>query len=646
MDEIKSKVELDLSDLITQLDQIKGSFEDLVSIQERLGTTSQTNHDAQIRNLDAEYEIQKSQLEDIRARRERNAQAAKDRANNEQMRANAPRTSYEEDHGYDYMTDHKGRRKMLSGVLGSVMGNVAEAGVEGGLAGHSMASKVFNIPEKQPGLDSLGPYGAAINLMVAALGRSEMERSKTTQISNEFNNAGGSGLSQNSQGFASMRSEVKQLSIDMGAGPMGLAGEFANISKTFAAAGITGEQATKKWSVGAQGASRDLLRTSFDIDAMYKQASGTAAQQAVTIMADFGLSGKEASARLLEMGSHVKSLGASYSEFTDSVLKNAAALREQKVDLEDVMNVQLGVNKAFTQQMPGASRAYVNAASNRATGQLTGALANLDVGMASVIGERMNKGGGEPLAAYYGMKDAFTGGKAQDARFASQAIKEMGGVFKDQGMSDYEARFAMEKTYGISAEGSKAMLAISQAEGNNDHETADKLFKEHAKDLMSGEEKRGMEADQNSKLMQQLQQKVIDISMAMFRVLVDIGRLTGDSVQILMHPSEVMRGGEHIDAAMKDAGDVIKQFTSIKDGVVDVGNLLIKNGKRIVHTGESSEQAASDAGTANGKAQKGGSPAHHGKLAAWHQREAAKHTEAMVAGMGNKTKPKNVKGHG
>jgi hypothetical protein len=416
-----------------------------------------------------------------------------------------------------------------------------------GAAGEMMPKQISGIQTAASSFKSTMlaelPFGGLIGLMLLGGKRDEEIRAASTQAMRVFQESGTVVSGQ----LQSISKDAYNLGVRLGKGPTGMFGEFQASASAFARAGMDiGEVIDKKVALPFDHVKNNVLNASVEIDSLFKLGAGTSAAAMATLVKDFNVDAAESARVVASIGFAARDSGTSVTSFMNSVMSSAAALRTQRVDIEEVANAQARLSKAMKDQLPGVSPQYAAAYAERAIGQISTGLAGMSVGLTAVLGERIsgrtNLAGGQVtgLQAYYAMKEGFEGkGQGAGSGVFQESIQEIGKMAMEAGSSFEEQRFFIEKILpGVSTEGSRAILEIAKEtkEGTPLKVALDK----HQKELSKAFVDRGAEQSNLMRSMMRIQQGIAEIGAGLlgqmitgFKLMYHIG---GMILETLMHP--------------------------------------------------------------------------------------------------------------
>ena len=440
MADIRSTIELDIGDAKRDLEEIQENMDSIHEALFELGSASSFTQD---------------QFKEMAA-------GARDAAGDIQMEfssASEGIMSRIDDitNRWTGMVDEMRSRRGVSGVLGETLPRQ--------LGGVQDSFKSF----KSSLLSEL-PFGGLIGLMVMGGKRQEEIRAMSTDAARIFQQTSDVGRKH----IGEIAGDVRGLANMLGLKPGALAGEFKAAGAAFAQAGVDIEDVMEKsLIVPGKAASESILTTSIRIDALFKQASGTAAKDMGALIKDFNMNAREAARVVTSIGMAARDSGTSVSAFMSSVMRSSQALRTQRVDITEVAEAQLKFQKILEEQ--GLGKQFAAGYAERGVQQISQGISGLGVGMSAVLGERMGQGQG--LDACYAFREGMGGAGqgTQDKGLFTQTIQEMVSLAKEQAPGDESGqRFMLEQLMpGLGAEGSKAMLAVAdKLEGGMDIDKA------------------------------------------------------------------------------------------------------------------------------------------------------------------------------
>lgn len=440
MPDVKAKIDLDLGDLKDRLDEFTSSLQDAVDIMDQW-------HDVTIEKSDYMKQAYAGMAEGVKdINKEQETSTEKTKKANKEIKK-----SYEE-----------------------VIATMRKEGGIGGIIAQTLPaqSQILGIQNsignfKKSILSEL-PFGGLIGLMVLGGKREEEVRAMGATVGRVFQQAGQAGRRE----MGLIGRDVRRLGIMLGKGPTGLAGEAASAAAAFAQAGIDIETVVRgKFSEPIKGSRGSILEASMAIDALFKQASGTAARQMGELIRDFNQSAQESTRIIASVGLVARDSGTSVAAFTGSVMRSAQALRTQRVDIEEVAEAQLRFQKLLEREMPDVTRQFAAGYAERAIGQVTQGLAGMSVGLSAVIGERISRRvpgmtGGQQvtgLEAYYALREGFRGRgqRGEQEGMFVESVRELLSLAQENGRTVEEQRFFLERM-GFGFEGAKAIVKVGQ----------------------------------------------------------------------------------------------------------------------------------------------------------------------------------------
>jgi hypothetical protein len=341
------------------------------------------------------------------------------------------------------------------------------------------------------------PFGGIIGLMVLGGKREEEIRAMTTSAMRTFQQAGQVGRGELTQ----LSGRIRSLGVQIGKGPTGLMGEFEAAGASFAQFGVSSSEALSKGFMSPlRGVNETVLETSVRLDSLFKQGAGTAARQMGQVIKDFGVNTSESARIIASVGLAARDSGTSVQAFTSSVMRSAAALRTQRVDITEVAEAQLKFQKIMERDL-GARPQFAAGFAERGIAQVTQGLAGMSAGLSAVIGERILarrpelQREGEPLtglAARRAMRLGFQGGQAPEGQreFFAESIREITRLAREAAPDPAGQRYFLERQ-GFGFEGAEALMAISEETSTTND--INKAIENHQKELKRAFVDRGAE---------------------------------------------------------------------------------------------------------------------------------------------------------
>jgi len=420
---------------------------------------------------------------------------------------------------------------------------VADLKKKGGLTGavgEAMPQQITGIQTgvqqfKQSILSEL-PFGGLIGLMLLGGKREQEVFAAGAQATRMFEQAGSVARSQ----MQMVGNDIRRIGIMLGKGPTGLAGEFGAAAAAFAQGGVDiKEVLEQKFDAPIKGSRGTLLETSVALDSLFKQAAGTAARQMTTMVREFNLSAKESANIVAAIGLAARDSGTSVQSFTESVIRSATALRTQRVDITEVAQAQLKFQEILERGMPATRAEFRAGYAERAIGQVTQGLANMNVGLTAVLGERISRGMGAPvtgLQAYYLMREGL-GGKGQlseeEQGYFAKSLKELGALAAEGGRTKEEQRFFLEKM-GFGFEGAKAIQSMHEELGKvgGDQVKSQAIVAKHQEELRDAFKDRAQEQTDLMKALIKIQNGIARIGLGLLEAMVSGFQIIYHAIQL------------------------------------------------------------------------------------------------------------------
>lgn len=453
MSDVKANIDIDLSDLKSQLEDITGSMERMFSI---LGEQKDLVVEHSGKMSDALSGVGHA-MQDI----------------GKQTSTESASMLQSFNKVFDFYDDKITELKKKGGF----------AELVGEMAPQQLAGVQDGLTKLKGSILSELPFGGLAGLMLLGGMRDEEVRAMGAQVSRTFQQAGEVGKEEMNQ----VGSTVRRLGVYLGKGPTGLGGEIAASAAAFAQAGIDIETVLhEKFERPIKHTNGSILETSFGLDSLFKRAAGTSARQMADMMKDFNLGASQSASVVASIGLAARDSGTSVEAFSSSVMRSAQALRTQRVDIKEVADAQLRFQKIIKDQLMSqgvdkdAAGAWAGQFASQATGQVTQGMSGMSVGLSAVLGERMSargvggQGQKTGLGAYYAMKEGFAGEGQTDEKSGvfTESVRELLSLAKENGRTVDEQRFFLEKM-GFGFEGSKALMTIGeQAKGPGGLEAA------------------------------------------------------------------------------------------------------------------------------------------------------------------------------
>jgi hypothetical protein len=494
-EEIKAEVQFEITDLKDAIDDLNGSVQDFIeAFSSDFVDKVNTGSSALKESLSGVSEAAKDITKEVKS-------------STEEQKKELLTLSQQYD---KWLADMK--RK------GGLRGALAE-GMPQQLTGLQTGVQKF----KQSLLSEL-PFGGLIGMALLGAKREQEVFATGARAARLFQQTGDVASRQ----MARVGNDIRRLGVMLGKGPDGLAGEFNAAAAAFAQGGVDIQEVLEtKIDRPIRGSRGSILETSIAIDSLFKQAAGTAARQMTAMIRDFNLDAKTSADVVAAIGFSARDSGTSVQSFTESVMRSATALRTQRVDITEVASAQLKFQQILEQGMPGTRAEFRAGYAERAIGQVTQGLANMNVGLTAVLGERVSRTMGEPvtgLQAYYLMREGL-GGKGQlseeEQGYFAQSLKELGALAAEGGRTEEEQRFFLERM-GFGFEGAKAIQSMSAEleKTGGDQVEMQKVVAAHSEELRDAFKDRAAEQTDLLKSLVKMQDGVARLSAGILGALI------------------------------------------------------------------------------------------------------------------------------
>jgi len=315
------------------------------------------------------------------------------------------------------------------------------------------------------------PFGGLLGLMMYGSMKEEEFRAHSTGVMRMFQQSGEVATGT----FQAIEGEARKLGVKFGMKPPGMFAEFEQSARQFAQAGVDVEDVLQKINMHGGETGESLLKTSSRLDSLFEQAAGTAARNMSQLIRDFNLDGAKSAEVVAGIGLAARESGSSVTAFTSSVMRNAAAMRMMRVDIEEVANAQLKFTKIAEKLMPGTSEQFRAQYAEQATQQITGGIAGMGVGMSAELGSRM--GLGSDLEAYYKFREGVSGEGGGNRDIFAGSIAELLKMAKETGGTEQEQRRFLEVGPAkMGFEGSRVLMEL-QKQAKNSGKTVEEVVK-------------------------------------------------------------------------------------------------------------------------------------------------------------------------
>ncbi len=423
------------------------------------------------------------------------------------------------------------------------------------------------------------PFGGLIGLVVSGGLREFKVQAAGAQAARMFQQAGDAGRKQ----LQLVGKDIERVGVLLGKGPTGMTGDFAAAAAAMGQYGIDIGEALEKGIIDkARGGKENILTTSVALDSLFKLGAGTSARQMGEITRNFNMDLERSQRVTAALSLTARDAGTSVGAFMTSVMRSSAALRTQRIDITEVADAQLKFQKQLQDSM-GVKKEFAAGYAERAIGQVSQGLSGLSVGLSAVLGERMTArgmGGGGPaqgLEAYYALREGFGGaGQEEGSGMFAETVAELAQMAQEEGRTEVEQRFFLEKIAGTGFEGSKAIVALGKdLRAGMD---VDEAIKKHQDELKNAFKGRAQEQAAHEKALISIQQGIAKIGLGIFGVLVNGFRAVSALIQTYTGITDIEKAEGKLRLEAAEQG-VTGSIGMMGAGIGQIGGAVGKLGK-------------------------------------------------------------------
>lgn len=463
------------------------------------------------------------------------------------------------------INDSVSNMKGIGQIYGRTTGTLAEIST-----GHStMAQSVQAIGSRISSLvPTAGGVGGLLGLMIyGKMKEAEFHALGETAIQ-QFDQVGG-------KMSAAMEGRITNLGRQMTVSSMIAKGDLMAVANAFAQTGVSAQEA----GVPIEGFSKklggDLMFASLAADKALEMPAGTMAKMAGMMSTHFNTSAKEAFNQLMNIGEAAKSAGMNAALFMQQVLEASSALRLLNANGESVGQMQLN----FTRQMiaAGHDKRFAAAYAAEGTKSAIQSIANLQVGMSAVVGERMDMGTG--LDAWYAMKSGH-----QDARGGKQldpgaVASELAKMAHENGRTRAEQVYFLTQLTGSTVGGAETILDAGQ-----EYDKTGSLSKQAVAGLNKAFQTEAEKTSSIERHLAELKDAFAHVGVGLLSAVVNTLRMIYHSIMAGIAWVQEGKGSDsykaHMYAISQDQVSIGKSFDQVGKGLSmagDAGGRLLKD---------------------------------------------------------------------
>lgn len=444
------------------------------------------------------------------------------------------------------------------GKVGTRLKNLAGPGGQSGFGKPSGPDAVTRIAAHTTGvvqgfqrhLASIGiaglPFGGLLGLMMFGKWKEAEYTARGNKIAQQFEGLGDIG----NNVAGRLGSNVRRLSLQLG---RDIAGELESLASGLSEFGVTAEQAFGKTSRAAfktDGATRTLGETLFVLDQGF-EGGGAAFKTAGQLIIDTNMSLRDSVTLTKNIGLAAGAVGMKFSMFSAVVTQATSALRMQGVEAESIADTIATVSRQYQKMGMQSGRAAAMAASG--IQGAADALANMDIGMKAILGERMTGGRVTGLAAGTQFERGTLGAGEQFGASIAELIE----ITKENTNDEASQYYMLKQFLGGNAQAADALMRLQEA-GGKDQGAIKKLAEQQSGRLKGMLDKEAQKANVFERHMNVIRDAIGQLGAGLMKIM-----LAGFGQLSLIY--QIIRGyitGEKVDwEAVSDASMGLERAT-------------------------------------------------------------------------------------
>lgn len=302
------------------------------------------------------------------------------------------------------------------------------------------------------------PFGGILGVMLFGRMQEAEFFSKAQQASQVLQRAGALG----SQITRQLAGDIRSLEQTI----PGITSNFLAANSAFAEMGFTGRDAAQSIDQDLLGARDTVLNLTVAMDKFFEAGEGRSAQLATEIARNTNGSLRESVELVRDIGLAVQDTGMSFGGMLGSVLQVTSALRLQTNELEESRSIAENIQKAQAGfQAQGMTTQRAGALATAGLQGVAGALNNMQIGLKSVMGERLGARMGQDVRGLDAVMQFETGFRGQaDSQFFQRSIEEVINLSTELGKGDPARQYQVLKSlFGMNAEQAQTLMAIQKS---------------------------------------------------------------------------------------------------------------------------------------------------------------------------------------
>lgn len=411
------------------------------------------------------------------------------------------------------------------------------------------------------------PFGGILGVMLFGRMQEAEYFSKAQQATQVFQRAGSIGRAT----FRELVADIRPLEQAI----PGIAQAFAASNAAAAEMGFTGADAAMRVNSSIEMARDNVRNLATAMDLHFEAGQGASMKFAATIAQNTNAELRESVELVRDIGLAAQNNGLSFNAMLGSVMQTTSALRLQTNEMSEVRDIALAIAQAQAGlRAQGFSRQGAGAVATSGLEGIAGIMSTMQIGLKSVLGERMTDGQDRGLEAVMRFEQGFR--EQSGSSFFQRALGEIMSLSKELGRGDPAQQYQVLKAlFGMSAEQAQVLMAIQRA--NDEGLSVAEATSRHSGALNRAFKDEALKQSTFRTMMNQLIQVVakfgsslLDAVVSGLEVLVASVAYIGKYISVGVSSADtrayqqlVLRGGERFGEAVENAMDAFSDSSNI-----------------------------------------------------------------------------------
>jgi len=389
------------------------------------------------------------------------------------------------------------------------------------------------------------PFGGLIGLMLLGGQRFEQIRSQSAEAVRMMQQTGHVGK----EAIGELGHEAYRLGIYLGKGPGGMQNELAAAASGFAQFGAKVDELRQKSFITPMQLvdpeigdnltiiDESIAKTSMRLDSLFKLPAGAAAMAAGQIMKNFATGIVESQDLFTKLGSAAQNTYQNVQVFTQSVMASGAVLRLQRIDLNEVAESQLKLQRAIAGTIaPGKTEKeqmrWAGGYAEQGMAQITQGIQGMSLGWSAVIGQMMKQQGqlttttADPLEVIFRFKEGLlkdTRKPADQEYLTNVILRSVELAQKNAPGNEYAQRMILGAQMGMDPTGPGTRALLEIAKHQKDPKALEQALKENQEHIASAFVDRGQETSNFQRALMLAQDGIAQLGKGILGAVVSAG---------------------------------------------------------------------------------------------------------------------------